>query len=107
MKRQALVLILVGLAALALAPGGRAARAAELIAASADAAPPVASAVASPAALPGSRDLQLEEYFVHVPPGGPDRWKVLVVLHGMGGEGHSFCAGLLARTDREHWVVVA
>jgi predicted esterase len=47
------------------------------------------------------------DFFVHLPPNFGDKMEVLVALHGMGGQGSEFCQALLARADRERWVVVA
>jgi pimeloyl-ACP methyl ester carboxylesterase len=53
------------------------------------------------------RDSFSDEFFVHVPPQVGRPLRVLVTLHGMGGEGRAFCTAFLQRTDREGWVVVA
>jgi pimeloyl-ACP methyl ester carboxylesterase len=58
-------------------------------------------------ALAVSRDLVMDEYYVHVPPAASGRLEVLVALHGMGEDGRAFCQSILTRTDRERWVVVA
>jgi predicted esterase len=52
-------------------------------------------------------DNDFGEFYVHVPPVTSGRLRVVVALHGMGQEAHSFCAALLARTDLEDWLVVA
>jgi predicted esterase len=67
------------------------------------AAPPARSA---PRVSPSS-DLSLGEFYVHVPPNVDGRLKVLVALHGIGGEARQFCEAILDRADREQWVVVA
>jgi hypothetical protein len=60
----------------------------------------------SPLVEPGS-DLAVDEFFVHVPPVIDGVLEVLVVLHGMEGNGPAFARPLLAQTDRQGWVVVA
>ncbi len=78
---------------------------------SAQAAPP--AAVAPPAAPPAAplvepgAELTIGDFFVHIPPAFSERMRVIVALHGMGGRGSDFCQMLLARADREGWVVVA
>jgi pimeloyl-ACP methyl ester carboxylesterase len=52
-------------------------------------------------------DQDFGEFYVHVPPVISGRLRVLVALHGMGQEAHSFCEALLARADFEDWVIVA
>jgi poly(3-hydroxybutyrate) depolymerase len=86
-----------------------------------DGSPPVAMEVVdAPAALPlaaesthpaplvePNSDVVFDEFFVHVPPVIDGRVQVLVVLHGMEGNGPAFARPLRARTDREGWLVVA
>ena len=55
---------------------------------------------------PGA-DLRVDEFFVHIPAGAQEPLTVLVVLHGMGGNGEDFARPLLARADAERWAVVA
>ncbi|HLH24671.1 MAG TPA: hypothetical protein VK066_19290 [Chloroflexota bacterium] len=52
-------------------------------------------------------DNDFGEFYVHVPPVTSGRLRVLVALHGMGQEAHSFCNALLARAEFEDWLVVA
>jgi poly(3-hydroxybutyrate) depolymerase len=69
-----------------------------------------AVAPAPPARLPlvaPRSDHDFGEFYVHVPPVTSRRLRVLVALHGMGQEAHSFSDALLARADREDWLVVA
>lgn len=72
---------------------------------------PDGSALAPPARpaprVGPSSDLSLGEFYVHVPPNVDGRLKVLVALHGIGGEARQFCEAILGRADRERWVVVA
>src|SRR3989440_3046161 len=62
---------------------------------------PVARAAELPASIP--------DVFVHVPRGVTPETplQVLVALHGMGGNGPLFAAGLLRDAERNHWLVVA
>jgi pimeloyl-ACP methyl ester carboxylesterase len=62
---------------------------------------PVATAAELPAAIPG--------IYLHVPRDVPPGAKVqvLVVLHGMGGNGEQFASNLLRDADRNQWLVVA
>jgi predicted esterase len=59
-----------------------------------------------PRVAPGS-DHRIGEFYVHVPPRIEGRLNVLVALHGIGGEGQQFCEAILARAERDGWVVVA
>jgi predicted esterase len=54
-----------------------------------------------------SSDLSFGDFYVHVPLSVEGRLKVVVALHGIGGEGRQFCDAILARAEREGWVVVA
>lgn len=49
------------------------------------------------------------DLFVYVPSNAKQKQpaQVLVALHGMGGDGVSFCQGLLAAAERNGWIVVA
>jgi predicted esterase len=60
----------------------------------------------SPLVAPRS-DNTFGEFYVHVPPVTTGRLRVLVALHGMGQEAHSFCDALLSRADLANWLVVA
>jgi predicted esterase len=70
------------------------------------AAVPPPAPVLTPLVEPGA-ELTIGDFFVHIPPAFSDHMRVLVALHGMGGRGSDFCQALLARADREGWVVVA
>jgi predicted esterase len=68
----------------------------------------VAPALPARAPLVAPRsDNDFGEFYVHVPPVITGRLRVLVALHGMGQEAHSFCDALLARADHANWLVVA
>ncbi|HEY7063100.1 MAG TPA: hypothetical protein VII06_16595 [Chloroflexota bacterium] len=62
---------------------------------------------ASVALVAPRSDNDFGDFYVHVPPVISGKLKVLVALHGMGQEAHSFCEALLARAEFEDWLVVA
>ena len=66
---------------------------------------PVLAPVARAAELPAS----IPDVFVHVPRGVTPETplQVLVALHGMGGSGPLFAAGLQEDAERNHWLVIA
>ncbi len=64
------------------------------------------TATPAPQVAPGS-DLTLDEFFVHVPPSTDGQLQVLVALHGMEGNGPAFARPLIARAEREGWLLVA
>lgn len=49
------------------------------------------------------------ELFIHLPPDAAkyQPLRVLLVLHGMGGRGAVFSQGLVAESDKNHWLLVA
>jgi S-formylglutathione hydrolase FrmB len=49
------------------------------------------------------------DLYVYVPSNAAQQQpvQILVAMHGMGGDGPSFCQGLLAAADRNGWIVVA
>ena len=67
-------------------------------------APPVPAATPAPVLVPPIRDL-----YVHVPPGADARGPltVLLVLHGMGGNGPDMARDLVPEADRNGWLLVA
>ncbi len=79
-----------------------AARAADGQAAAVAPAPPARQPLVAPMS-----DNDFGEFYVHVPPVISGRLRVLVALHGMGQEAHSFCAAFLSRADFDDWLVVA
>lgn len=67
-----------------------------------------ASALAlAPLRLHPGADLQIDEFYVHIPAGAPEPLTVLVAFHGMGGSGEDFSRPLLQRAEAERWVIVA
>jgi pimeloyl-ACP methyl ester carboxylesterase len=79
-------------------------------------APPALPALEAPAMEPPARPVplvapgstvEMDEFYVHVPPNLDGRLEVLVALHGMEGTGPRFASPLEGRADAERWVVVA
>ncbi len=64
--------------------------------------------ISSPTPTPGQpRELVFDDYYVQIPAEVREPARVLVVLHGMGGEGKSFAAAFKAHCNSKHWVLVA
>lgn len=58
--------------------------------------------------LPGSFDAS--NVFIYAPADAAqrvDRLKIVVAMHGMGGEGRGFCQGFLQAAERNDWIVLA
>ncbi len=61
------------------------------------------------AAAPDAPTITTDDYFLYVPKNVDARepLQVLVTVHGMGGDGQSFCQDLINRADANGWVIVA
>ena len=64
---------------------------------------PASSPPPTPPANPG------DEFYVYIPANAAARGplQVLVTVHGMGGDGTSFCQNLISRADQEGWIIVS
>ncbi len=62
-----------------------------------------------PATSLGPSEKPFNRVFIHVPPkaAAQQAVQVVVVLHGIGGEGKGFAAPLIAEADRNGWILVA
>lgn len=60
--------------------------------------------VANPTTFLDSKTL-----FIHIPPDAPNRptLRVIVALHGMGGQGEAFASSLISEADKNGWVIIA
>lgn len=65
--------------------------------------------VAAAPVAPVAPTLTTDDYFLYVPKDAATRgpMQVLVTVHGMGGDGQSFCRDLINRADANGWVIVA
>jgi predicted esterase len=68
--------------------------------------PPLAVAASPAHSTPGAEALNL---FVHLPPQAAQRQplRILLALHGMGGNGGKFAENFISEADRNGWVLVA
>jgi predicted esterase len=50
-----------------------------------------------------------DQFYVYIPANAATRGplQVLVTVHGMGGDGTSFCQNLISRADQEGWIIVS
>lgn len=55
---------------------------------------------------PGA-NLQVDDFYIHIPAGAVEPLTAVMVLHGMGGAGQEFSELVRARCDAEHWVIIA
>ena len=63
----------------------------------------------SPAQASGSYTIKENDLFIYVPSNASPTQpvQVLVMMHGMGGDGQSFCQNVLATAERNGWIVLA
>ena len=56
-----------------------------------------------------ARPFDRKDVFIHLPPNATAHQplRVLVALHGMGGQGSTFAKDLVQESDRNHWILVA
>jgi pimeloyl-ACP methyl ester carboxylesterase len=63
--------------------------------------------VAAPLRVHPGADLQIDEFYVHIPAGAVEPLTPVLMLHGMGGAGREFSDVARSRCDGEHWIIVA